>query len=72
MEINVLNHKDIVNILIPFFNKHPIQGAKHLDFIDFCRVAFLMKDKVHLTEEGLHQIQQIKSGMNTNREYGQD
>lgn len=45
---------------------------KHLDFLDFCRVALLMKDKVHLTEEGLHQIQKIKSGMNSNREYGQD
>jgi hypothetical protein len=27
MEINVLKHKDILNIIIPFFNKHPIQGA---------------------------------------------
>lgn len=31
--------------------------------------AKLMKNKEHLTQEGLEQIRQIKSGMNTQRKY---
>jgi hypothetical protein len=72
MDINVLKHKDIVNIIIPFFNKYPIQGVKSMDYSDFVKIAKLMQNKAHLTIEGLEQIKKIKSGMNTNREYGQD
>jgi hypothetical protein len=39
--------------------------VKAQDFKDFCKVADLMKEKKHLTEEGLEQIKLIKAGMNT-------
>jgi hypothetical protein len=35
-------------------------GIKYKDFEDFCKVAKLMQNKAHLTEEGLNQIRQIK------------
>jgi hypothetical protein len=35
--------------------------------MDFCRVAELLKQKKHLTWEGLGQIRQIKEGMNKGR-----
>lgn len=60
---------EILNIIIPFFDKYPVQGAKSLDYADFCRVALLMKDKAHLTVEGLNQIKNIKSGMNSKRDH---
>jgi group I intron endonuclease len=53
--------------IIPFFNKYPIVGVKAKDFKDWCKAADLMKDKKHLTKEGLNQIQQIIAGMNTGR-----
>ena len=37
---------------------------KALDFKDFCVVADMMKDKKHLTKEGLQEIKKIKAGMN--------
>ena len=40
---------------------------KALDFADFCRAAELMKEKKHLTKEGLEEIRQIKAGMNQGR-----
>jgi hypothetical protein len=58
---------DIIQIIIPFFKKYPIQGIKNLDFQDFCLAAELMKDKTHLTSEGLYQIKKIKSTMNSRR-----
>jgi hypothetical protein len=64
----VSSHNDIINIIIPLFEKYPIQGNKYLDYADFMKVALLMKNKVHLTPEGLDQIRKIKAGMNTGRE----
>ena len=53
--------------IIPFFSKYQIQGVKHLDFLDFVKVAEIMKEKGHLTERGLDQIIKIKAGMNKGR-----
>lgn len=58
---------DNLDKIIPFFDKYPLVGVKRLNYLNFCRVAELMKNKEHLTQEGLDQIRQIKSGMNTQR-----
>jgi hypothetical protein len=63
----VFKFSDIVEKIIPFFNQYPIQGVKHLDYLDFCQVAELIKQKKHLTVEGLEQIKQIKARMNAGR-----
>jgi hypothetical protein len=70
MEFTVTSLKDINNIIIPFFSKYPLQGVKLADYLDFCKVVELMKNKAHLTQEGLDQILEIKLGMNTGRNHG--
>ena len=67
IDFNVTQLSDITNKIIPFFKKYPIRGIKALDFADLCKVAELMKEKKHLTAEGLEEIKQIKTGMNTGR-----
>lgn len=47
--LTVSSLQDILNIIIPFFDKYVIQGNKFLDYQDFRKIAFLMKDKLHLT-----------------------
>jgi len=64
---HVTKFSDITEKIIPFFHKYSIVGVKALDFADFCLVAELMKNKAHLTLEGLDQIRQIKAGMNNER-----
>ena len=54
--------------IIPFYNKYPIIGVKSEDFLDWCNVAKLMKEKKHLTQSGIDLIRKIKAGMNTGRE----
>ncbi len=66
---SVTKYSDITNIIIPFFNKHPIPSVKSKDFKDFCLAAELMKNGAHLTEQGLNQIRLIKGGMNTGRKF---
>lgn len=58
---------DIDSKIIPFFQKYPILGAKKEDFQDFCRITAMVKNKKHLTVEGLEEIRQIKAGMNRGR-----
>lgn len=67
VEFRVEKLSDIDTKVIPFFMNFPIVGIKLLDFQDFCKIANLMKEKAHLTEEGLNLIRDIKKGMNTGR-----
>lgn len=59
---------DIISILIPFFEKYPILGAKNQDFKDFCEIARLMEKKEHLKPEGMLTILKIRGSMNRKRE----
>jgi LAGLIDADG endonuclease len=63
----VSKFSDIYDKRIPFFNKHHIQGVKLMDYLDWCQVAELMKNKAHTTQKGLENINQIKARMNKGR-----
>lgn len=65
----VYKFSDIFEKIIPFFQRHSLQGIKHMDYLDFCKVADIVKDKYHLTPEGVKAIKSLKSGMNTGRIY---
>ena len=58
---------DIIDIIIPFFDKYPILGIKSLDFADFKKVAEIVKNKKHLTTEGYNEVVKINSTMNQRR-----
>ena len=68
-EFVITKFLDLTDKIIPFFQKYPVQGVKHLDFLDFVKVAEIIKEKGHLTEEGLSKIRKIKKGMNTGRKF---
>ena len=65
--VQIVNTSDILNIIIPFFNEYQIKGAKELDFIDFKKVAEIVKSKDHLIEDGFSKILVIKDNMNLKR-----
>ena len=67
VNFQVTKFSDIINIIIPFFEKYPIQGQKALDFEDFKKVVEIMKTNDHLTVKGFEKILKIKEGMNRNR-----
>ena len=64
VKFEIVNFSDILNKIIPFFEKHLIQGKKSLDFIDFKEVAGIIQKKDHLTSEGFQKILRIKDRMN--------
>lgn len=67
--ISVANILDLVNIVIPLFEKYPLYGAKLSDFLDFCKGVYIIKDKGHLTPEGLKALNDLAYAMNTYREF---
>lgn len=55
---------DIYSIIIPHFKQFPLQTQKFIDFLLFKNVIELIKDKDHLTIEGLNKIVSIKASIN--------
>lgn len=67
VNFRISKYSDIVDVIIPFFQKYPIIGQKSLDFLDFSKVAELIRKKEHLTSEGFNKILKINSSMNLRR-----
>lgn len=61
---SVRKFDDIINVVIPHFNKYPLLTQKRADFLLFEKIALLMNNKEHLTNTGLYKIVAIKASMN--------
>ena len=65
MAYRVRGHKNILEKILPFFEKHKLKTRKRVDFKKFRRVVLLMNEKKHLEPDGLAQIRKIKDSMNS-------
>ena len=62
-----LNKSELLNnIIIPFFQKYPLQSVKYLDFQSFIEAASLIKSKPsrQWSTEQFNKIKNIQSNMN--------
>ena len=55
---------DIRSKIIPFFEQYELQTAKQQDFLAFCEIVRLMKDRSHLTDDGLQAIRELAAATN--------
>lgn len=60
----VRNLKNLVEIIVPFFEKHPLKSQKNIEFCNFAKVVRLMEKREHLRPEGFQKILNIASKMN--------
>lgn len=58
---------DNYELIKTFFDKYPVRGIKFKDFEDWSKVGKMIKNKEHLTTDGILKIIDLKSGMNTGR-----
>lgn len=56
--------KDLINVIIPHFDKYSLITQKHADFELFKAVVLMLSRKEHLTVEGLHKIVAIRATLN--------
>jgi hypothetical protein len=61
---SVTKIRDLVDVIIPHFNKYSLISQKRADFILFSSVVDLVKNKEHLNVEGLNKILAHKASMN--------
>jgi hypothetical protein len=64
-EIN--SRRDIKEVLLPFFEKHPLHGPKRIDFETFRKIAEAVDSGEHTTPEGLRKIRNLKLQMKDDR-----
>lgn len=63
----VANLKSNNDIIIPFFEKYPLQSAKRLDFSCWHNAVILLNNKSHLTEPGLKELLLIKESISSRK-----
>jgi hypothetical protein len=56
--------KEIIGVVIPHFDNYPLITKKYADYILFKKIVYCVKNKEHLTKEGLSKIVSLKSSMN--------
>src|SRR5262249_30867416 len=60
----VRGKKNLLRHIVPFFESHPLQSKKQLDFEKFRRVLLLMESGEHLAPSGIDRIRELASRMN--------
>nr|QCQ69122.1 LAGLIDADG endonuclease [Powellomyces hirtus] len=61
--IVVLKFSDILNRIVPHFNKYPLMNRKQQSFIIWCQVVSMIEKKEHLTKTGLEKIRLMRENM---------
>ncbi len=64
MAYRVRSQDHLLQIILPFFMKHPLKTKKNVDFLKFRDVLLLMEKGSHLTADGIEAIRSVASQMN--------
>lgn len=64
LKLKVSNLDELINNVIPHFNKYPLFTQKKVDYLLMSKVLKIVQEKRHLTIEGLNEILSIKAAMN--------
>lgn len=64
MAFRIRSIDNLLEIIIPFFEKHILRTKKNLDFLKFRNVLLMMKNSEHLTVDGVEKIRHIQQQMN--------
>lgn len=63
----IRSKNDLQEKIIPFFKKHQLKTAKKQDFIYFCKILEMIKNKDHLNKKGLIKIAKLIQKMNNKK-----
>jgi len=67
IDLKVGKLDDILTNILPFLKEYPLQSVKQHEFQDWVKACIIIKNKEHLTPEGIEKILKIKNGMNKKR-----
>jgi hypothetical protein len=55
---------DLIKVVIPHFDKYPLNSQKRADYLLFKEIVLLIKNKKHLTIEGIQKIVNLRASVN--------
>ena len=64
LRFSVKRRRDLVDVVVPFFEDHPLVTSKAADFERFRTVLQMMEEGRHLEESGLRDIAVLTEAMN--------
>ena len=64
MAYRVRKLEHLLQIIAPFFLRHPLKTKKNVDFRKFRKVLLMMEKGEHLTSVGIEEIRSIRNQMN--------
>jgi hypothetical protein len=64
LRFSVKRRRELVEVVVPFFEAYPLVTAKRADFEAFASVLHLMQAGAHLHEDGLRRIAAVTERMN--------
>ena len=64
MAYRVRGHNNLLNVILPFFERHKLKSKRRIAFERFRTVVLMMARGDHLTAEGLEKIQAIATTIN--------
>ena len=67
LSYRVRGQENLLQRVIPFFEKHQLKTRKRVDFQKFRKVILMMEKGDHLSQDGLEKTRQIKATMNSTK-----
>ena len=64
LKFEIRSLDDLVSKIIPHFEEFPLISRKHKDFQKFAEICKMMRNKEHLTKEGVQRILKLAGEVN--------
>jgi hypothetical protein len=58
-----------LDIIIKYLEVYPLFSSKYLDYLDWKKIALLILDNKHYTDEGLIKTDSVRNSINRKRTY---
>lgn len=62
----------LLDKIIPFFEKHNLKTKKHIEFIRFRKLCFLLKNKTHLSTKGFEEAYSLAKNLAYKEKYNEN
>ena len=64
LHYRIASLQDLIKVVIPHFDKYPLNSQKRADYLLFKKIVLLIKNKEHLTIEGIQKIVNLRASIN--------
>jgi len=64
LHYRIASLQDLIHVVLPHFDKYPLNSQKRADYFLFKEIVLLIRNKEHLTIEGIQKIVNLRASIN--------